>query len=63
MTSNLSIINSFYEHICQENLPKIQVFGEPLEKYMETQKQAIPFLNEPWVIRKCCGYLLEKGMS
>lgn len=62
MASNQTIIHLFYEHICQENLPKVQLFGESLETYMESQKQTISFLNEPWVIRKCCGYILEKGL-
>lgn len=60
--NNKTIIHAFYEKICTENLPKTKLFGVPLEEYMAYQKQKIPFLNEPWIVKKCCHFLMEKGI-
>lgn len=30
---------------------------------MEQQKKTLPFLNEPWIVRKCCDYLRDHGLK
>lgn len=62
MTSTSSLIHAFYDKVCAENLPKVPLFGVSLDKYMESQKRNIPFLDTPFVLRKCCHFLQEKGM-
>jgi hypothetical protein len=60
MASDLAV-RAFYEKVCTEALPKSPLFGVSLDKYMELQKKTIPFMNEPWIVRKCCDYLRDHG--
>jgi hypothetical protein len=60
MASDLSI-RAFYEKVCAEALPKTSLFGISLDKYMELQKKSLPFMNEPWIVRKCCDFLRDNG--
>ena len=62
MASDLSI-RAFYEKVCAEALPKTPLFAVSLDKYMELQKKALPFMNEPWIVRKCCDFLRDNGLK
>lgn len=60
MASDLAV-RSFYEKVCAEALPKSPLFASSLDKYMELQKKTLPFMNEPWIVRKCCDFLRDNG--
>lgn len=47
--------------VTKESLPKTKLFGVQLESVMEKQKAKLPFLNVPWLVIKCCHFLLEEG--
>jgi hypothetical protein len=48
--------------VTKESLPKTKLFGVQLESVMEKQKAKLPFLNVPWLVIKCCHFLLEEGI-
>lgn len=62
MASDLAV-RTFYEKVCTEALPKAPLFAVSLDKYMELQKKTLPFMNEPWIVRKCCDFLRDHGLK
>lgn len=59
--SNAAVISRFYDKVASENLSKATLFGASLNAYMDEQKKKMPFLNVPWIVRKCCDYLHANG--
>jgi hypothetical protein len=59
--SNATVISRFYDKVASENLAKASLFAAPLNTFMDEQKKKMPFLNVPWIVRKCCDYLHAHG--
>jgi hypothetical protein len=64
VSSNFKVIREFLDQaINRECLPKVKLFGVSLDSYMSHQKSKITFLEVPWIILKCCFFLLEEGIG
>jgi len=60
---NRLVLKTFMEGVMKQEMPKIKMFGVPLNEYMDQQKKKVSWLNVPWIVKKCCGQLLTDALD
>jgi hypothetical protein len=64
MTKNQGHCSHFVKEAIKHMLAERELcdtFGVPLELCMSMQKQKVPFLNVPLVVRLCTDAMIQKG--